>query len=35
MGVRRRQLHNLIKSPSYDPLASVEGKLYAPELAHV
>ncbi|WP_027523277.1 acyl-CoA dehydrogenase family protein [Bradyrhizobium sp. Ec3.3] len=25
MGVRRRQLHELIRSPSYDPLAAAEG----------
>jgi alkylation response protein AidB-like acyl-CoA dehydrogenase len=25
MGVRRRQLHQMIKSPSYDPLAAAEG----------
>jgi alkylation response protein AidB-like acyl-CoA dehydrogenase len=27
MGVRRRQLHSLIKAPTYDPLKSVDGKL--------
>jgi hypothetical protein len=27
MGVRRRQLHNLFRTPGYDPMAAAEGRL--------
>jgi alkylation response protein AidB-like acyl-CoA dehydrogenase len=27
MGIRRRQLHQLLRRPNYDPLAAAEGRV--------